>query len=324
MNLASRSSFVHTSKGLLTHRKILRHGADSFTSPPKEGVLRILSSSKIHCPRPRRTREIVFSGKHASSCTSEDESQSSCLYNWTNVKNHTNNRVDCALLTDHSEGKRYPPPPEGGVGLVPMRGCLLTLAYYAFPRLYEFGERRRNDILTGENRRARRKTCPSATLSTTNPTWIDPGAKPGLRVERPATNDLGHGTARRCASFLKQTSRLTIYAQVIWTSVHIASAIFLKRIGSGTDRLAQNSVWEGEGWYTDGRGKGSGTPFRLVSWGRNSGTAFRDKNTPANCQPENEPSYSRLLSGPSVIVSSLCHCGAAFAPYNDLAPLKFR
>jgi hypothetical protein len=30
-------------------------------------------------------------------------------------------------------------------------------------------------ILTGENRRTRRKTCPIATLSTTNPTWIDPG-----------------------------------------------------------------------------------------------------------------------------------------------------
>jgi hypothetical protein len=25
-------------------------------------------------------------------------------------------------------------PPEGGVGLVPKRGCVLTLAYYAFPR----------------------------------------------------------------------------------------------------------------------------------------------------------------------------------------------
>jgi hypothetical protein len=79
--------------------------------------------------------------------------------------------------------------------LVPKRGCLLTLAYYAFPRWYEFGERRWNDILTRENRRTPRKTCPSATLSTTNPTWIDPGAKPGLRSERPATNDLSHGTA---------------------------------------------------------------------------------------------------------------------------------
>jgi hypothetical protein len=39
------------------------------------------------------------------------------------------------------------------------------------------------------------KTCPSATLSTTNPTWIDPVANPGLRGERPATNDLSRGTA---------------------------------------------------------------------------------------------------------------------------------
>jgi hypothetical protein len=50
-------------------------------------------------------------------------------------------------------------------------------------------------ILTGKNRRTRRKTCPSATLSTTNPTQIDPGANPGFRGERPATNDLSHGTA---------------------------------------------------------------------------------------------------------------------------------
>jgi hypothetical protein len=45
----------------------------------------------------------------------------------------------------------------------------------------------KNEVL-GEN-------LPSATLSTTNPTWIDPGANPGLRGERPATNRLSHGTA---------------------------------------------------------------------------------------------------------------------------------
>jgi hypothetical protein len=85
--------------------------------------------------------------------------------------------------------------PEGGVGLVPKRGCPFTLAYYAFPRWYEFGERRWNDMLSEETRRTRRKTCPSATLSTTNPTWIDQGANPGLRCQRPATNDLSHGMA---------------------------------------------------------------------------------------------------------------------------------
>jgi hypothetical protein len=41
--------------------------------------------------------------------------------------------------------------PEDGVGLVPKLGCLLfTLAYYAFPRRYEFGERRWNDIDRGK------------------------------------------------------------------------------------------------------------------------------------------------------------------------------
>jgi hypothetical protein len=79
-------------------------------------------------------------------------------------------------------------------GSRPKRGCLLTLAYYAFPRWYEFGERRWNDIDRGKPKKSE-KTCPSATLSATNPTWIDPGPNPGLRGERPATNDLNHGTA---------------------------------------------------------------------------------------------------------------------------------
>jgi hypothetical protein len=51
-------------------------------------------------------------------------------------------------------------------------------------------------ILTGKNRRTRRKTCPSATLSTTNPTWVDSGANQGLRGERAATNYLSHNTAQ--------------------------------------------------------------------------------------------------------------------------------
>jgi hypothetical protein len=40
-----------------------------------------------------------------------------------------------------------------------------------------------------------RKTCPSAALSTTNPTWTYPGLNLGLRSERPANNHLSHGTA---------------------------------------------------------------------------------------------------------------------------------
>jgi hypothetical protein len=39
------------------------------------------------------------------------------------------------------------------------------------------------------------KTCPSATLSTTNPTWPDLGSNPGRSGEKPATNHLSYGTA---------------------------------------------------------------------------------------------------------------------------------
>jgi hypothetical protein len=53
--------------------------------------------------------------------------------------------------------------------------------------------------LTRENRSTRGEICPSATLSTTNPTWTDPGSKPDLRSERPATNSLSHGTAQNSA-----------------------------------------------------------------------------------------------------------------------------
>jgi hypothetical protein len=69
--------------------------------------------------------------------------------------------------------------------------------------------------LTGENRSTRGKTCPSATLSTTHPTWTDLGSNAGLRGERLATNRLSHGTA--CIEHLlkrrtQQTAKQTVYS----------------------------------------------------------------------------------------------------------------
>jgi hypothetical protein len=58
-----------------------------------------------------------------------------------------------------------------------------------------------NDIFAGETE-VLGENLPSATLFTTNPTWIDPEANPGLRGERPVTNRLSHGTA-----FLVTTKR---------------------------------------------------------------------------------------------------------------------
>jgi hypothetical protein len=39
------------------------------------------------------------------------------------------------------------------------------------------------------------ETCPSANLSTTNPTWPDPGSNLGRRSGKPATNRLSYGAA---------------------------------------------------------------------------------------------------------------------------------
>jgi hypothetical protein len=64
--------------------------------------------------------------------------------------------------------------------------------------------------LTGENRSTRGKTCPSATLSTTYPTWNDPGSNPGLRGERAATDRLSHGTTTG-GTYVDQVCKVTMW-----------------------------------------------------------------------------------------------------------------
>jgi hypothetical protein len=71
-----------------------------------------------------------------------------------------------------------------------VRVCLWTVATkrpVVHPHVInEYGQQWWNDI-DG-------KTCPSTTLSTTNPTWTNLGANLGLSGERPAINHLSHGT----------------------------------------------------------------------------------------------------------------------------------
>jgi hypothetical protein len=75
-------------------------------------------------------------------------------------------------------------------------------------------------ILTGEDGRTRRKTCSNATLSTTNPTWIDLGANPCLRGEKPATNCLSHARPGQlytiCISPLMSSSSMSHPAHSPW------------------------------------------------------------------------------------------------------------
>jgi hypothetical protein len=73
MNFALGSLF-HTWKGSLTCRKILRHGADGFTSPSNEGVLRTFIALKNPSPLARfEHANLGSNGKHANQQITEDD-----------------------------------------------------------------------------------------------------------------------------------------------------------------------------------------------------------------------------------------------------------
>jgi hypothetical protein len=55
-----------------------------------------------------------------------------------------------------------------------------------------------NEVWQGRTKYSE-KTCPSATSSTTNPTWPDPGLNQGRRGGKSATNRLSYGAACRCS-----------------------------------------------------------------------------------------------------------------------------
>jgi hypothetical protein len=61
--------------------------------------------------------------------------------------------------------------------------------------IYEYGEPQWNDIDRGKPKNLE-KTCPSATVSTTNPTWADLDVNTGLHGEMPATNHQSHFMAQ--------------------------------------------------------------------------------------------------------------------------------
>jgi hypothetical protein len=84
--------------------------------------------------------------------------------------------------------------------------------------IYEYGAIGGMQILTGENLRTWRKSCPGATLSTTNPTWTNPGANWGLRCGRAATNRLIHGKASHHLGDMREEETVEILAteNYIW------------------------------------------------------------------------------------------------------------
>jgi hypothetical protein len=77
------------------------------------------------------------------------------------------------------------------------------------------------------------KTYPSATLSTTNPTWPDPGSNPGRRGGKPATNRLSYG-----AAWATTLLTLALLGLILWDIYTHPSAM-------ETWRVRRLGVWTG-------------------------------------------------------------------------------
>jgi hypothetical protein len=146
--------------------KIFRHGASGLTSPLKKLCCGFLSPLKIHPLVRVWTANLGSNGKHANHYTTKAIA------------------VNVRMIVNYgAEITQYSVVQVSGVGW-----CLI------FQVIYEYGEQWWNDTDRGKWR-TRRRTCPSATFSTLNPTWTDPGMNSGLCGERPATNCLSHGMA---------------------------------------------------------------------------------------------------------------------------------
>jgi hypothetical protein len=76
-----------------------------------------------------------------------------------------------------------------GVGLSPL-GTAVTSGLLYKPQMIDEGD---CGAVGGVKIGRGNRICPSATLSTTNPTWPDPGSNPGHRGGKPATNRLSYG-----------------------------------------------------------------------------------------------------------------------------------
>jgi hypothetical protein len=71
-------------------------------------------------------------------------------------------------------------------------------------------------VLRGENQSIARKTCPSATLSITNPTWTGLRLNLGLCCERLVTDHMSHGTAWDVALQVQQDKRVILIYILIY------------------------------------------------------------------------------------------------------------
>jgi hypothetical protein len=109
------------------------------------------------------------------------------------------------------------------------------------------------------------KTCPSATLSTTNPTCL-PDANPGRRGGKPATNRLSYGAAKNNFAFISILGRHSIRAsspdgstskQLTQPIVYSIIEIIVLILGTGSVQLAKCvQTTESQSFVTSLSGRG--------------------------------------------------------------------
>jgi hypothetical protein len=103
-------------------------------------------------------------------------------------------------------------------------------------------------ILIEKNRRTRRKTCPSATLSASNPTWTALGANTGLRGENSITNHLSYGMAPNTHLSVSSKRRVVeeskIQNKVPLGETTMRKIFFFFKQGSGVSKSVKKCVQE--------------------------------------------------------------------------------
>jgi hypothetical protein len=88
-----------------------------------------------------------------------------------------------------------------------------------------------NEDWQGKPKYSEKKTFPSATLSTTNPIWLNPGLIPGRRGWKPATNRLSYGANKPISMYM-------IYNH-IYMHVYINKCLFFSELRSNLMTLKQ-------------------------------------------------------------------------------------
>jgi hypothetical protein len=80
--------------------------------------------------------------------------------------------------------------------------CCYQWDYFSCPGdRYKTVDPWRNNVDRGKPKNLGERNCPSATLSTTNPTWTDLGANPDLPCERLAANHLSPDTTKMAGNY---------------------------------------------------------------------------------------------------------------------------